>query len=96
MSKNAEYATMMEKQMKKWDADVDALAAKGEQAGAEARAAYKAQVKQLRAGRDAAQKQFQEFRAASEAVGEKMQARMQEAWDAMQKALEKASSDLGR
>ena len=94
MSKNSDYVTLMEKQMKKWDADVDALAAKGEQAGAEASAAYKERVKQLRAGRDAAQKQLQEFRTASEAAGETMQAGMQQAWDAMQKALEKASSDL--
>ena len=58
----------METQLKKWDADVDALAAKGEKASAEARTAYYERIKDLRASRDVAQKTFQEIRAASESA----------------------------
>ena len=94
MSKNAEFVAMMEKQLKKWDADVDALAAKAEQASADARAAYRKQIKELRANRDAAAKKFQEFRAASDSAGAQMQAGMQAAWDSMKKALEKVSADF--
>ncbi len=94
MGMNAEYVARMETQLKKWDADVDALAAEGEKAGAKARAAYHQQIKKLRTSRDAAQKTFQEIRAASESAGEQMQAGMKAAWETMQKALEKVSSDL--
>lgn len=94
MGTNAEYVARMEAQLKKWDAEVDALAAKGEKAGAEARAAYHAQMRDLRASRDAAQKTFQEIRVASESAGAQMQTGMRTAWETMQKALEKVSSDL--
>jgi len=94
MGKNTEYVTRMETQLKKWDADVDALAAKSEKASAQARAAYHEQIKNLRASRDAAQKTFQEIRVASESAGARMQAGMEVAWETMQKALEKVSSDL--
>ncbi len=94
MGMNAEYAAKMEAQLKKWDADVDALAAEGEKAGAAARAAYQQQIKDLRASRDAAQKTFQEILVASESAGEQMRSGMKTAWETMQKALEKVSSDL--
>ena len=94
MGKNAEYVTRMETQLKKWDAEVDALAAKGEKASAEARTAYQEQIKDLRASRAAAQKTFQDIRVASESAGAQMQAGMEAAWKSMQKGLEKVSSDL--
>jgi uncharacterized coiled-coil DUF342 family protein len=94
MGRNAEYVAKMEKQLKKWDADVDALAAKGEKASAEARKAYYARIKDLRASRDAVQKTFQEIRAASESAGAQMQAGMEAAWKSMEKSLEKVSLDL--
>ena len=94
MSMNSEYVAMMETQLKKWDADVDALAAQSEKASAEARAAYHAQIKDLRASRDAAQKTFQEMSNANESAGAQMQAGMKAAWETMQKSLEKLSSDL--
>ncbi|TAK83893.1 MAG: hypothetical protein EPO20_16260 [Betaproteobacteria bacterium] len=61
---------------------------------AAARAAYQQQIKDLRASRDAAQKTFQEILVASESAGEQMQRGMKTAWETMQKALEKVSSDL--
>ena len=94
MDKNSDYVKTMETQLKKWDADVDALAAKGDAASADARAAYRKQIEHLRAGRDAAQKTFQELRVASESAGAKMQAGMEAAWDTMQKALAKVSADM--
>ena len=94
MSMNTEYVARMETQLKKWDADVDALAAEGEKASAGARAAYYERIKDFRASREAAQKRFQEIRAASESAGAQMQAGMKTAWETMQKALEKVSLDL--
>ena len=96
MSMHSEYVATMETQLKKWDADVDALAAEGRKAGAAAGAAYDERIKDLRASRDAAQKKFLEIRQASESAGAQMQAAMQGAWEAMQKAFAKASSDIGK
>jgi len=94
MGMSAERVAKIETQLKKWDADVDALAAEGEKASAEVRAAYHEQIKHLRASRDAAQKTFHEIRVAGESAGEHMHAGMKSAWETLQKALEKVSSDL--
>jgi len=94
MDKHSEFVTRMETQMKKWDADVDALAARGDEAHVEAQAAYRKQIEHLRAGRDSAQKTFQQIRVASEEAGAKMHAKMEVAWDTMQKALAKVTADL--
>ena len=64
---------MMDSQIKKWDAEVDKLRAKGEHLSAEARAKYDEQLKAMRAGRDAANKKLQEMRAASESAWQHMQ-----------------------
>jgi len=94
MSMYADYVATMQAQMKNWDADVDALEAKGRTASEQARTAYEANVVQLRASREAAQKVFQQLSAASESASVQMQAGMEGAWATMQKALEKVSSDL--
>ena len=94
MQKKAEYVAKMESQMKKWDAEVDALAAAGDKASAKARTAYLESIKTLRANRDAAGKSFEAMRSASQEAGEKMQAAMTATWESMQKSLEKASADL--
>jgi hypothetical protein len=94
MGMNDARIAKIEIQLKKWDADLDALAAEGEKAGAQVRAAYHEQIKHLREGRDAAHKTFHEIRVAGESAGEQMHAGLKTAWDTMQKALEKVSSDL--
>jgi translation initiation factor IF-2 len=96
MSIHSEYIARMATQLKKWDADVDALAAEGKKASADARAraAYDERIKDLRASRDAAQKTFLEICQATELAGAQMQAAMQGAWEAMQKTFEKVSSDI--
>jgi hypothetical protein len=94
MDANSEYIARMETQLKKWDADVDALAAEAKKASADARAAYDEGIKDLRASRDAAQRTFLDVRLAAESAGAQMKAAMQGAWETMQKAFEKVSSDI--
>jgi hypothetical protein len=94
MGMSAERVAKIENQLKKWDADVDALAAEGEKASTQVRAAYHEQIKHLRASRDAAQRTFHEIRVAGESAGEQMHAGLRTAWETLQKALEKVSSDL--
>jgi uncharacterized coiled-coil DUF342 family protein len=94
MSKKDEYFTMMESQIKKWDAEVDKLRARSAQMSADARDKYDEQLKAMRANRDAAYKKLQEMRTASESAWQNMQAGMDSAWASMKNALDKASSQF--
>ena len=94
MSKKDEYFAMMEGQIKKWDAEVDKLKAKGDQLNAEARIKYAEQLKAMRANRDAAYKKLQEVRTANESAWQHMQTGMDTAWASMKNALDKASSQF--
>lgn len=91
MSSNIDYVATMEKQMKQWDADFDALTAAGAKASGDA---YRKGIEGLRANRAAAQETFQEIRLANQAAGEKLQQKMGTAFETMQKALVKATADL--
>ena len=92
MSKKDEYCATMESEMKKWDAEVDNLNAKGKQKSAEARVSYDTQVKALRADRDFAYAKLQEVRTANESAWQHMQSGVDAAWTSMKKGLEKAAS----
>ena len=94
MSTNAIYLAGMQLQMKKWDAEFDALVADGRKAGGEARTAYDRRLKELRLGRKAVQKSLEAVRDATGPAALKMQADVQVAWEDMEKALGKTSSDL--
>ena len=94
MSKKDEYFTMMESQIRKWDAEVDKLRAKSAQMSADARTKYEEQLKAMRASRDAAHKKLQELRTASESAWQNMQAGTDAAWASMKNALDKASSQF--
>jgi len=94
MSKNSEYISRMQEQLKKWDADLQALAAQGMDAGTEANAVFAAHLKQMGSTRDAAHKAFRQIRAASEAASQQMQDGMDTTLKAMQKSLEKVAADL--
>lgn len=93
MSTNSEYITLMESQLRKWDADVDEMRAKGRQMAVELRADYFGRLKALRAHRDEAQRRFQEIRCASDEAAGKLHDGMEGAWAAMQAGLAKASAD---
>lgn len=89
MAKNAEYLARMEMQLRKWDADVDALVAARKKAGALARGAQYARMKALRASRSVGEHTFQQMRAA-DPVDPQMYVHMQAAWESMQAAYERA------
>jgi hypothetical protein len=94
MTTNTEYVAGMQMQMKKWDADVDALAAEGKKADGELRTAFQRRLKELRLSRHAAHKSLHEVRVASEAAGAQLQSAVEAAWKTMQETLGKASADL--
>ena len=92
MSKKDEYFATMQAQIRKWDAEVDQLNAKGKQMQASARVKYDEQLKAMRASREATYKKLQEMQAASESAWQHMEAGVDATWASMKSALEKASS----
>ena len=94
MSKKDEYFATMQGQIRKWDAEVDQLSAKGKQMEAAARAKYDEQLKTMRASREAAYKKLQEMQAASESAWQQMQGGVDSAWTAMRNALDKATKQF--
>ena len=92
MGKKDEYCATMESEIKKWDAEVDNLNAKGKQMSAEARVRYDTQVKAMRADRDLAYSKLQEMRTANESAWQHMQSGVDAAWTSTKNALEKAAS----
>jgi hypothetical protein len=94
MSINDEYVARMETQLRQWDDGVDALSNESEGASADARASYHGGIRELRACREVAQRTFQELRVASESVGAQLQVAMQSAWESMQAAFERVSSEF--
>ena len=92
MDKKNEYCTAMESEIRKWDAAVDQMNAKGQTLAAEARSGYETQVKALRADRDLAFAKLQEMRTANESAWQHMQSGMNAAWTSMKNSLEKATA----
>jgi uncharacterized coiled-coil DUF342 family protein len=92
MAKKDEYCAAMESEIKKWDAEVDNLNAKGKQMSADARVTYDTQLKAMRADRDFAYSKVQEMRTANESAWQHMQSGVDAAWTSMKNALDKAVS----
>jgi hypothetical protein len=92
MGKKEEYCATMESEIKKWDAAVDSLNAKGKKMSTDARATYDTQVKAMRVDRDFAYSKLQEMRTANESAWHHMQSGVDAAWTSMKNALDKAVS----
>ena len=94
MGKKDEYCATMDSEIKKWDAEVDSLNAKGNQMSTDIRVAYDTQLKAMRADRDLTVSKLQEMRTASESAWQQMQSGVDAAWTSMRNALDKASSQF--
>ena len=94
MGKKDEYCATMESEIKKWDAEVDKLNAKGKQMSADMRVGYDTQLKAMRADRDLAYSKLQEISTANESAWQHMQTGVDTAWASMKNALDKVSSQF--
>jgi hypothetical protein len=94
MGKKDEYCATMESEIKKWDAQVDKLNAKGEQMSADMRVRYDTQVKAVRAHRDLAYSKLQELRTANESAWQQMQSGAEAAWTSMKNTFDKTASQF--
>lgn len=90
MSDREEYVKKMKAKIDEWDAEIDKVSAKTEQAQADAKLKYQAQLEELRKQRDRGLEQLQEMQAASADAWESMRKGMEESWNSMNKAFKEA------
>lgn len=92
MSTKDEYVRKMHSKLDLWNAEIDKLAAKADQAGAEARAEYYKHIEELRAQGEAARKRLDELQQSSESAWEDTKAGVEMAWNAIGEAVDSARS----
>lgn len=92
MSTKDEYVRKMHSKLDHWNAEIDALVAKADQAKAETRGEYHKQIEALRNKRDQAKGKMDELQHAGEGAWEDMKAGVEMAWDAVSEALSSARS----
>ncbi len=92
MSSRDEYVRKMHAKLDAWNAEIDRLAAKADQAGADVRAGYKKQLEALRVQRDDARKTMERLQSTGEGAWQDMKAGVEAAWHAMGEAIDSAKS----
>jgi uncharacterized coiled-coil DUF342 family protein len=88
------YVQKLHRKLDEWNAEIDRLKARGDQAEAKGRAEYHKQIQELTERRQAAQKKLEEMRQAGESAWEDLKSGVQNAWDAMEAAVKSARSRL--
>lgn len=92
MSSRNDYVRKMHAKLDVWNAEIDALAAKADQAAAETRAEYHKRIEALRAQRDDARKKMEHLQSAGESAWQDMKAGVEMAWGALGEAIDSAKS----
>jgi hypothetical protein len=92
MTTRDEFVRKMHARLDSWNAEIDKLMVKADQAGAETRAEYHRHIASLRSQRDAAKKKFEHLQDAGEGAWQDMRAGVELAWDAMGEAIDSVKS----
>lgn len=92
MSMKQAYVEKVQARLNEWDAEIEKLKARAEGAEADAKIEYHEQIETLREEQREAQAKLDELRAAGDNAWEDMKAGVQQAWDSLEHAAEKARS----
>jgi hypothetical protein len=92
-ARNARFVAKMEGLVRRWDLEVDKLAARGEGAAAEVREAGLARVATMRAEGEAARSSLRNLRYATQASSRGLMIGCERAWTSMTTALAKLSAE---
>lgn len=92
MSAKDEYIRKMHAKLDQWSNEIDALTAKADQAGAQARSEYHKHIEILHGKRDLARNKMEELQKSAAGAWEDMKAGVEMAWDAVGEALDSARS----
>lgn len=87
-----EFVRKMHAKLDEWNAEIDALKAKADQAEAEARSEYHKQLEALRSKRDEARGKLNELESAGESAWQDLKAGVELAWESVSEAVRSATS----
>lgn len=90
MSDKDKYVEKAKAKMAQWNAEIEKLQAKADEAGADAKIEYKRQIEELREQRDEAQAKLREIAGASDDAWTDMKSGLDKAWDSMSDAFDRA------
>jgi FtsZ-binding cell division protein ZapB len=80
--------------MDEWNAEIDKLEAKGNQAAGDAKLAYQKQIEELKAKRSKAEQKTSELRQASGDAWEDLKDGVEEAWNSLGEAVKSAAGRI--
>lgn len=92
MTGRHEYIDKLKDKLDEWDADIDELEARAQNAKAELKFELQDQITSLKLKRDIAKLKLSEIKDASEEAWEDIKAGAEEAWSDVKDAMEKAKS----
>ena len=96
MSTKEDFVRKMHTKLDQWNAEIDALSEKANQAGdqaeREARAEYQKQLETLRSKRDHARSKLNELESASEGAWHDLKAGVELAWESVSEAVRSATA----
>ena len=92
MSERDQYTQKAKVQIDQWNAEIDKMKARFDEAEADAKIEYRKQLDAMRAQRDEAEVKLKEMRNASNDAWNDMQAGFDKAWDSMSGAFDSAMS----
>lgn len=92
MTGRHEYIDKLKDKLDEWDADIDELEARAQNAKAELKYELEDQITSLKLKRDIAKLKLSEIKDASEEAWEDIKAGAEEAWSDVKDAMEKAKS----
>lgn len=86
------YVQKLKAKMNEWNAEIDKIEAKADQADAESKIEYEKQVEDLRAKRKEVEDKMAELQQAGEGAWEDLKKGIESAWDSLGNALKSATS----
>jgi chromosome segregation ATPase len=92
MSEREQYIEKVKAQLDQWNAEIEKLQAKADEAEADAKIEYEKQINELRAQRDKGEAKVKELQEASNGAWADMKAGFDRAWDSVSNAFENAKS----
>ena len=92
MSTKDEYIRRMQVKLEEWNADIDALTAKGSEVSADLKSEYAEQIDALKTKQATARRKIEEMQKSGESAWEDLKAGLELAWNAVSEAVDSAKS----
>lgn len=92
MSEKDHYIEKARARLDQWNAEIDRMRARLDEAGADAKIDRERQLREMRARRDEARAQLEQIGKASDAAWDDMKAGFDGAWNSISRAFESAAS----